>query len=375
MFWFLVKYSLKEAIRSKATMFWTLLFPFVLATVYGAVLLNLDDKKMMVEPIPIMVEDKNYKMVFDKITLEEGKPMFEVKAYENPEESLKEGKIIGFIKGSGKEAEVVLKQGDVKATILYNMTNRINHTYQAVEEIMKEEENREKLASLFNDISKSGEIEIKNGMEGKNKKRFVSYFYSLMAMICFGAMSFGVVVVEDNSVISDRKSARRRAVSAISKSKMIFADFVASILVNLTSTLILFVYIRYGIGVEFGGDNLKILAGLILGNIMAILMGMLVSLSIKAKTDTKISISAVFYVFSSALAGMMVTSVSGFINDKMPIVNHINPATILTKMFTSLYLYEGSEMYFKYFLNAGVFCIICLGLVMLLMRRRSYDSI
>lgn len=373
MFFFLLKYSLKETLKNYSAVFWTLAFPFLLATFFGFTLGKLDETKMKLDPIPVMIEDEMYEKIFKEIKLEE-KPVFSVLPYKEPEKNLKDGKIDGFIKGNGKNVKVSLRQKTLKATIIYNVANHINHSFLAVEEIMKKPENYEKIKNLAEDIAKSGEISIANGMEGKNKKKGVSFFYALLAMICLGGMSFGVYAVEASSIKSDVKAARRRMASPLSRAKFIMVDFVNSFLVSGSFSLILFAYMKYGWKIDFP-ENGKVILGILLGNILAIFLGMLVALILKGNTDTKISISAAFYVFSSALSGMMVSDLAGFISHKLPLVNHINPATVLTKLFTSLYLYEDGSRYFVYLGNLVIYIGIVLLFVLFLLRRRNYDSI
>lgn len=373
MFRFLLKYSLKETTKNYSAVFWVLAFPFILATIFGFVFGKLDENKMKLDPVPIMIEDEMYAKVFREIKME-GKPIFEILAYQEPKIAMKDGKINGFLEGKGRDVKVSLKQGSLYSVIIYNVANQINHSFLAVEEIVKKPENFEKLENLANDIAKSNEINIANGMEGKNKKRAVSYFYSLLAMICLGGMTFGVYSVESSSVVSDVKAARRRLVSPVSRAKFILSDVANSLIVSTGFSLILFVYIRYGWRIDFG-DNAKVVVGILLGNLMAILLGMLVALIFKGKSDTKVSIAASFYVFSSALSGMMVSDLAGFINHRAPILNHINPGTVITKLFTSLYLYEDGSRYFLYLYNLIIYILVSFLFVLFLLRRRNYDSI
>lgn len=373
MFFFLLKYSLKETLKNYSAVFWTLVFPFLMASIFGFTFGKFDENKMKLDAIPIMIEDEMYEKVFREIKME-GRPIFDILPYHEPQNTMKEGKIDGFLQGKGKDVTVRLRQGSIYASIIYNVANQINHSFLAVEEILKYPENFEKLESLAEGIAKSNEIEIANGMEGKNKKRAVSYFYSLLAMICLGGMSFGVFSVESSNIVGDVKAARRRLVSPISRAQFILADVANSFLVSTTFSVLLFAYIRYGWKIDFG-DNAKVILAILLGNLMAILLGMLVALLFKGKSDTKVSISAAFYVFSSALSGMMVSDLAGFVNHKAPFLNHINPGTVLTKLFTSLYLYEDVSRYYLYLGNLLIYIFVCFVLVLFLLRRRNYDSI
>lgn len=373
MFFFLLKYSVKETVKNYSAVFWTLAFPFLMATFFGFAFGNYDENKMKLERIPIMIEDEMYEKIFREIKMED-KPVFDILPYHEPQAAMKEGKIEGFLRGKGQDVKVSLKQGSHRSVLIYNVANHINRNFIAIAEILENPENYKKIENLAQDISESHDIKIANGMEGKNKKRAVPYFYALLSMVCLGGMAFGVYSVESSSVVSDVKAARRRMVSPVSRARFIIADVANSLLVSASFSLILFAYIRYGWKIDFGSDG-KVITGILLGNVMAILLGMIVALLFKGKTDTKISISAAFYVLSSSLSGMMVSDIAGFINHRAPILNHLNPGTVLTKLFTSLYLYEDKSRYFIYLGNLMIYILVTFVFVLILLRRRNYDSV
>ena len=126
---------------------------------------------------------------------------------------------------------------------------------------------------------------------------------------------------------------------------------------------------------DFAGSQLQIIGGLLVGNIMAMAMGMFIALATRVGTNAKFGLSAGIYVFSSFLAGMMNTSVAGFITNNIPLLNYINPATVLTRMFTSLYLFDDARVYMYSIMNILLISLVLFIGGAIFARRNSNDSI
>ena len=79
-----------------------------------------------------------------------------------------------------------------------------------------------------------------------------------------------------------------------------------------------------------------------------------------------------FVVF---LSGMMGITMKYIIDKNVPIINKINPASMITDGFYSLYYYEGLERYIFNIISLLIFSFILLFISYLNLRRQSYDSI
>lgn len=371
---FVMKYNFKSTIRNKSAMFWSLIFPFVLATVFKLTFGGFDNVKEGFKNIPVAIENDIYLNVFNQINAGETK-LFDIKEFDDMNKALEENEIIGYITTVGGEAEVVIKKNTLETVLFYNIANYINHNYAAVLEIVKSPEAAVRMEEIIKDLSESGKVNIESGADLSGKSKMAIYFYGLMAMICMGASSFGVNVVENSSLKSDVKHTRRLAVSPVKRSRMLVADFMSNTIITMVNTIILYIYIRYLLKVDFGGTGVQIIIGLILGNIMSILMGMCIALLVKGSADYKMTISAAVYVGSSALTGMMGAGVAGFVENHARIINYINPGSVLTKMFTSLYMYNNNAAYIGYLLNLLAIMAVFAVFSALLARRRRNDCI
>lgn len=373
MFGFLFKYGIKRAILNKEALFWALIFPFFLATIYGMILTKLDKHEDFVA-IPIMVEDRAYEGILGQIEME-GKKVFDIKDYKNPDKALESGKIEAYIRGDIIKPKLLIKNDTVNTAIVHGVVSKINHMDLSVTELMKEPANRSRIDSILKDLKNTRKYEIKNSENLKKKSTVSVYIYSLLAMICLGASTFGVAIVEGLNLKSDFDTSKRISVSPIPRIKYLIGEFAAYFLITSINTLVLYAYIRYALKMDFSGSQAQIICGLLAGNIMAMAMGMFIALATRMSTNAKFSICAGLYVFSSFLAGMMNASVAGFISNKLPFLNYINPATVLTRMFTSLYLFEDSRLYMYSIMNICLISLVLFVGGVLFARRNSYDSI
>lgn len=379
MFSFLFKYNAKIILRIRQVLFWTIAFPFMMATIMGFSFKDMD-KNTNLDTIPIMTDSAQYDKILSAVEVK-GKKVFEIKKYKDYKKALEDKKIAAYIKSEEdknidlSKVRLIIAEDSLNASVVYSTVNYISHANLTTGEIMSNKENFGKINQIVADLTKINHDKVKKASNMEKIRPTNVFMYSLMAMICLGSITFGVSIVETYNIKSDFSYASRISVSPISKNKLIMSQTLAYALVGIVTSIALFYYINKVLGIDFGGNDLKIISILILGNIMGILIGIILALLLPLKSEAKISVSAAFYVFSSFLAGMMVSVMPGLISNKAPIINYINPATVISRSFSSLYLYKGNEEFMYSLLNNIVYIIILLALVGILSRRRENDSI
>lgn len=63
------------------------------------------------------------------------------------------------------------------------------------------------------------------------------------------------------------------------------------------------------------------------------------------------------------------------IDKNIPIINKVNPASMITDGFYSLYYYDTLDRYFFNIASLLIFAFIMIGISMFSLRRQKYDSI
>lgn len=112
-----------------------------------------------------------------------------------------------------------------------------------------------------------------------------------------------------------------------------------------------------------------------LGCLVGISLGILVGSIGKWKESTKIGIVLSVSLGSSFLSGLMIGGIKGLIEENCPIINRINPASLISDAFYSVAIYQDSDRYFRDVVTMAVLAAVFLGGSFLMVRRVRYDSI
>ena len=89
------------------------------------------------------------------------------------------------------------------------------------------------------------------------------------------------------------------------------------------------------------------------------------------KTGIMISIT----MLGCFLSGMMGITMKYIVDKNIPIVNKLNPASMITDGFYSLYYYSTHERFYFNIVSLLVFSLILIFIATLSLRRQKYDSI
>lgn len=419
------------AVKEKNSFFWLIIFPFILANVFGVAFTKLEKSANVIEPMNIMVESPYYREVLSKINYN-GKYLYKIMEYENPEKALEDGKIKAYINGSiVPDAEKIKKEMDIKGIkinitesekekyiktsakgyekirdadflknnknfygkndmkffideinlgklninikntsddekILIDIVNSINKSSMGLEYIINNELKSDNKAynlsdrnNILNKInSEEKEEDLKNKISGSQKSTIVVMFYALLAMTCLGAMNFGITAMESINFDSEEGYSNRLLISPIPKHKIVVSFALPLFILNSIMSIVIYLFIRYFYKIEFGGTQIQLIFGIICANIMALVLGMMFSVLVKCKSSIKYSISAIFYVASGFLSGMMSTNTYGYFLNKFQAINYINPATVIGKMFLSLYLSSQIKYYWFSIINISLITLV-----------------
>lgn len=379
---------LKVLLKRKTTLFWILLFPILLASAeyfaFGKFI-----NSTPIETISIgIVEDEVPELlenVLKDAKIEEDKNLYDVVTYSNTLEAnqaLEDKKIELYIYSKEEKIEVIANSNSTALTITHSLIKEVKiiektitdayHSYyedlaagRNPAEVNPEEiiTNITKEIDYFKDISNS-----------KNATFYTFYFYSLIAMACLYAALFGVSIIND--IRADRSSLGIRiSSSVVSKRKLIITYFLASALLQMISSVILYVYLAYVLKIALGENVGLILITLILGGIAGITMGMLIGALVKGSEAKCQGIITSITLGCSCLAGLMSVDVKHVVDKYIGFINYINPAALITNSLYALYYYDTYTQYIIYScILLGISVLAILG-VILKTRGEKYASL
>ncbi|RRD95031.1 ABC transporter permease [Clostridiales bacterium COT073_COT-073] len=322
-----IGFTLKIVFRDKSFVFWTIVYPLILTTFFYLALGSLLSPKEISFKVGVEA-DSGLEQIFSDI------PVFELKSLSREEvkAALKSKDIIAFVT---KDLQVQVNASGVGQTTVQN-------TVQTIKQIIYAFENGGN-AQLFDP---SQEFITEKVMK---ISPFSLVFYSTLAMVAFYGF-FGSINIMAGVQANISELGKRMCVSPIRKMPYIIANVIMVFILNVSSNLILILYMNYFLKIKLF-FNYPLSIGLILaGNLCGVTAGILVGvLTIPSQLKTAIGVG--MPLLMSALAGMMNVEIKGIIMRHVPILDRLNPASIIT---TGLYRINLLDTFRGYMTGIGI---------------------
>lgn len=378
MFLHIFSYRVKSLIRQKNLVFWIMVFPLVLATFFSITLRNIktiDD----FSPIEVAVVGIEAFPAFDQTInqLSSGDDrLFNLTRSDEAtaKRLLKDSEIYGYIM-AGEITEpltLVVSRTGLNQSILKNFLDQYSQNAKTISEISAN--NPEALPALMESMALTQNYIREVSVTDKPSNPMLVYFYALIAMSCLYGSMYGLEEV--NRVQANLSSqAARLNVAPVHKLKVFAAGMLAAILFHFSGLLVLLVYMDVVLGVTFGANTFYIVLILLIGSILGISMGTMLSAVVKKSEGMKIAVVLFISMLGSFLAGMMISDVKYYIAQKLPLLAWLNPANQLSDALYALYYYDTHTRLFLNLAGMSLYSIIFCGLTYLIIRGRKYASL
>ena len=373
---------LKCLLRNKENIFWTFLFPVVLATLFNLAFQNLYSSESF-ESIPIAVINNDgyanmeeFQDALEGATTsseENGSKLFMVTESDDQEAKalLDENDIIGYIV-PGEEMQLTVKGSGIEQTIVKSFLDSYSQITNTVASILTA--NPASYPELMNDISNRStyvnEIPIGNNPPDVT----LNYYYALLAMATLFGSFWGLKEITDIQENLSYKGTRIN-IAPVHKMKLLLSNMLAALTIHFTGILLLLGYLLFALKIDFGNDIWSVILICFVSCMLGIALGTMVSSITKKSADFKNSVLSGGIMFSCFLSGLMMVEMKHIVSTKMPFLQYINPAHIITDAFYSLYYYE---TYNRFYMNIGLMIgyILLFSLITYFAtRRRQYASI
>ena len=395
-----VSYAFKILFRNRTLIFWTFAFPLVLATFFHLAFSNIENsEKLEIMKIAI-VDNESFqdneimKEAFKALQDEEKEDrLFEVEyvTQEKAKELLEEDKIIGYLhlKDTPK---VVIKSNGIYPTIFKSITEELLQSEELIKDTVEKRiqekihlaiengESMEKIDSWYAEVYQEQIDKIQNRIIPlqDQSSHHLSYmmieFYTLIAMSCLYGGILGAVIV--NYHLPNMSSlGKRTSITPTKKGKIIVSNLFASYLIQLIGLGLLFAYTIFVLKVDYG-DNLALLVLLaLIGSFAGLSLGIAVATLVKSNEKVKTGVLIAITMLGCFLSGMMGVTMKYMVDKHVPIINKINPASMITDGFYSLYYYDTLERYYRDIISLLIFAFVMIGISIRGLRRQKYDHI
>ncbi len=387
------KYSLKALLRNKMLIFWTFAFPIILGTLFKVAFSNIENsEKLDIINIAIVQNEEfenneAFKTSFEKLSDENNEDRLFNTQYTTKEEAkdlLNKGEIIGYMELKQDKPVLTFVTNGIDETVFKHVAEEIVQTSDIIKQLSQTQIQKQ-IASgnyiinydeIYNkaiEMAKEDNVKLKN-ISNSNLSYTMIEFYTLIAMTClYGGM---LSMVSINQILANMSNKGKRiAVSPTKKSIIILSSLLASYIVQLIGLVILFLYTLFVLGVDYGSNTGLIMLLAIIGSFAGLALGTFVGTIFKANENTKTGILIALTMLWCYLSGMMGITMKYIVDKNVPIVNKINPASMITDGFYSLYYYDKLDRYWFNIASLLIFALILVVISFFSLRRQKYDSI
>ncbi|NMC55882.1 MAG: ABC transporter permease [Eubacteriaceae bacterium] len=379
MFTHIYLYKLKNIIRDRNLMFWTLMFPIILSVLFWMAFSNLTKGEVFHDIKIAVINDTAYKenVNFDKalsyVSADNEDKLFDVTytTMDNAKKLLKDNQIEGYIYFDDG-LNLTVKTSGINESIIKEFLDYYVQTTSTATTIMAK--NPSVHSSLAKDLSNKVQYLNEVPAGSANPDTVVYYFYTLIAMTCLYGSFWGQKEVSDIQANQSYVGARVN-IAPTHKLKVFSISMLAAVTIQLIEIFVLLLFLIFILKIDFGRQIGYIVLTCFAGTLTGVSFGAFVSSCITKKEGIKIAVLIGGSMIMSFLSGMMYAGIKTLISRNLPVLSYINPANLIADSFYSLYYYSG---YSHYFLNTALLCAFTLlfsFLTYITLRRQKYASI
>ena len=381
-------YEMKRLLRQKDEIFWVLLFPMILGTMFHFAFGNLNNasENFHTIPVAVCVEDgeagKAFTDVLEQIGGQGETPLLSIDYAdkESAKELLKQNEVSGIFY-AGDDVSLTCLSADSNAadsvllmeqSILEMILREYRTNVSAVTELAEKnpESLNEILSLMQSDESFGKERKVTDG----NMDGVVQYFFNLIAMACLYTSFAGSHIAIKNQANLSALGARKR-VSPNRKFLSITAQFCSCLLTQFFCIAVNVFYLAYALKVDFGTSLPLLLITAFMGCVTGISFGFFIGSAGRAGEGLKMGIMICFSMLCCFLSGLMLSEMRLLVETFCPFLNDINPAVRISDAFLTLNIYGVTERYAGNLLALLVMAAVFLCAGCFLVRRKTYASI
>lgn len=378
----LYKFNLLQMVRRRSEMFWTLLFPLLLSTLFyvtfgtGAEV----TEQMQSIPVGLVIEGQGntYFETFlqgldgSAIAEQTDSGTIDLRLLEAGEAraALESGTVEGVFY-SKEEPTLTVTGSQISESILEALLNAYLQNQKLMREIL--EENPEQLMNAVEQMAHFQERIEPVSAGGKTTNDSLTYFFALIGMAClFGA--FQGMTSASNLRADQSALAARRSITPRHRFSMVVSEMLAAFTIQFLNCCLLLIWIRFVLGVSIGDHLIMILPVCALGSMVGVAMGIFIG-CMRVQEGIKLGILIGGSLFFSFLSGLMFGNMKDLVEHHAPILNRINPSALIADAFYCISVYDNPA---RYGMNLTLLAVITAILVFAgywRLRRERYDSI
>ena len=410
----LFAHTVRMLIRQRDVLIWVVLFPLALATLFHVMLSNIDES-YRVDPVScVVVADDNFnsdqamffREMLDEVsapgdgrvlsvtkvaTLEEGRdavvsgdaaacitvdeeglPSMHVSplAASLTEDSIDQS-VVRAVLDQYRQIYAEMKQTFLARPSAQEM--QAPPSQSELEEFAHSADMNEAASAFMSNAVKTQQVDVLRVQSSST----VRYYYALMGFAALMSITVSINAVSAARANTSAVGARRQ-ISGVSPARQMAVAMAASFVTVFFCLLLAFVYMRFALGVEFGGrDGLAMLA-LAACSLMSTTLGAAIGAIPKIPTPGKTGIATGITCFCALFAGLYgepSMQLADQVSQNAPWAVLFNPAAQAANAFYDLTYYDS---FAPFFVTLGVLtamAAVFFVVAALLMRRQNYERL
>lgn len=375
MFFHNYRYRMKCIFRDRQLMFWTFLFPILLATLFNLALSDISSSHNFsnVNVAVIQNDELDQNPAF-KNALENTDDLFNLQyvSVDEAENLLDDNKIDGYLLFD-PDLQLIVKQSGINQTIIKSFIDDYQQTTSTLSTIATLNpaafEN-----GLHESVSNRTDMIKTVSVSRSNPDNIVIYFFALIAMTCLYGGFLGVKEVV--AIQADQSPIGARVNLAPTNKLLVFiASILAATTIMIFELIILLTYLIAFLKIDFGNQLGYIALTCVLGSLTGVTFGACIAALVKKSEGIKIGILIGATMTMSFLSGMMVADMKYIISTRFPILAYLNPANLITDSLYALYYYDTHTQYFTDLILLCGFILAFSLITYFVLRRQKYASL
>lgn len=355
-------YRVKRLFRNKTLFFWSIIFPLVLATFFKLAFSSFTEKEWGFDTIAVAVvaEDGTERdsMLVDFLAdmKNEEQDFFAVTETDivTAERMLAEEEVTAVIV-TGEETTMLLRENGLNTTVVKTVLDG----YLQSKDIFIEAAMTGKLAEVTEAYSEEIETLAVREFKGASKDPMIQYFQALLAMASLYGAMYGLTNTNELNQNADKTNvAARRLASPMRMIPTVIADVAAAFTIQYVQFLLILAYYILVLKVDFGTINGWLFLAGGLHSLFGVLIGYFIGSVVRKKESLQNSIMTGSVMTSCFFSGLMVNGIRITIELKAPIVNRINPATLVADSLQALCVMGDMERFARCMISILIWCIV-----------------
>lgn len=355
-------YRVKRLFRNKLLFFWSIIFPLVLATFFKLAFSSITEKDWGFETIAVAVapeagsvQDEMLISFLESMKNEETAYFAVTETDKDNAEQLLTDKKVTAVIVTGEETKVLFRENGLLQTVVKTVLDG----YLQSKDIFIEAAMNGKLSEVTAAFSDELETLKVREFRGASKDPMIQYFQALIAMASLYGAMYGLTNTNELNVKSTDVAARRLA-APMRRIPTVLADVAAAFTIQYIQFLILIGYYTLILRVDFGKINGWLFLAGALHSLFGVLLGYFIGCLVQRKEGIQNAIMMGGVMLSCFLAGLMVGNLRILIELSAPVINRINPATLIADSLQALCIMGDMERYARCMISILIWCI-CLG--------------